>query len=290
MPIRIRMPAAVLIFAVVLGLEVVRVARADDAAPEKSAAEQQAAAERLKEMESLAQSCRLSREVASQKAYVLEPKPLLRWSNPISGVVDGSMWLWTHEGRPVATVDLFSANKGLSWTLQCQSLSLEPFTCQQHDEVQWTPRQPGLQLKPVPGAAAPAKTAAARLTQMRAIAREFIVEDDFKTRFRGTEFTTHELRLLVQPLYRYGGDEQPIKDGALFAYVLATACEALLVLEVVEIDSQATWHYGLAGQTCYELRARHKAKLVWTQPCWDSAYDKNNPYFAFRPAPPPPAK
>ena len=90
-PIRIRMPAAVLLFAVVLGLEVVRVARADDAAPEKSAAEQQAAAERLKEMESLAQSCRLSREVASQKAYVLEPKPLLRWSNPISGVVDGSM-------------------------------------------------------------------------------------------------------------------------------------------------------------------------------------------------------
>lgn len=289
-PIRIRIRAALVILAVALSVAAPCAIRGADPASEKSAEEQQAAAERLKEMESLAQSCRLSREVASQKAYVLEPKPLLRWSNPISGVVDGSMWLWTQEGRPVATVDLFSANKGLSWTLQCQSLSLEPFTCQQHDEVQWTPRRGAFELKPVPGAAAPAKTAAARLTQMRAIAREFIVEDDFKTRFRGTEFTTHELRLLAQPLYRYGGDEQPVQDGALFAYVLATACEALLIVEVGEVDGQPAWLYGFAGQTCYELRAKHKEQVVWTQPCWDSAYDKNNPYFAFRPSAPPSPK
>ena len=287
MRIRIGIQLTVFIVGFVWGVDAVRVGQADDA---PSAEEQQAAAQRLKEMQSLAQACRLSREVDSQQAYVLEPKPLLRWSNPISGVVDGSMWLWTQAGRPVATVDLFSANKGMSWTVQCQSLSLEPFTCQQHAEVRWTPTKPGLELKPVPGAAAPAKTAAGRLTQMRALAREFTVEDDFKTRFRGTEFTTHELRLLAQPLYRYGGDEQPVPDGALFAYVLATACEALLIVEVGEVDGQPAWLYGFAGQTCYELRAKHKEQVVWTQPCWDSAYDKNNPYFAFRPSAPPSPK
>ena len=285
-PIRIRMPAAVLLIAVALGVDAPRAIRGADPASEKSAEEQQAAADRLATMESLARACELSRESASTTPYILEPKPLLRWSNPISGVVDGSLWLWTHEGRPVATVDIFSGNKGLSWNQQWQSLSAEPLECRQHDKVRWTPQQPGLELKPVPGAAAPAKTAAGGLSQMRTIARAFTIEDDFKTQFRGKEFATHELRLLAQPLYRYGGDEQPVKDGALFAYVLATACEALLIVEAGEVDSQPVWLYGLAGQTCYELRAKHGEKTVWTQPCWDSAFDQTKPYFAFRASPP----
>ncbi|MEK6261470.1 MAG: hypothetical protein AABP62_22960 [Planctomycetota bacterium] len=280
---RIRMLPAVLIVAVTLGVDAPRVSQGADPASEKSAEEQQAAVDRLAMMESLARACELSREADSTKPYILEPKPLLRWSNPISGVVDGSLWLWTHEGQPVATVDIFSGNKGQTWNQQWQSLSAGPFECKQHDKLRWTPRQPGLELQPVPGAAPPAKTAAGRLTQMRAIAREFSIEDDFKAQFQGKDFATHELRLLAQPLYRYGGDEQPVKDGALFAFVLATACEALLIVEVGEVDSQPAWRYGLAGQTCYELRAKHGETIVWTQPCWDRAFDKTKPYFAFGP-------
>ena len=147
--------------------------------------------------------------------------------------------------------------------------------------LKWSPRKPGLELKPLPLADTPAKTAAGRLTQMRAIAREFTVQDDFKTTFRGKEFQTHELRLLAQPLYRYGRTDQPVQDGAVFAFVLATACEALLIVESHATDSEPVWRYGLAGQTCYELRAMHSEKPVWSQPCWDSAFDKNNPFFAF---------
>lgn len=283
MPIRIRMQAAILLVVMALGVDAQHAVRGDEPPAVQTAAEQQAAAERLTTMTMLARACHLSRDSTDNPPYTMQPQPLLRWSNPISGVVDGSLWLWTHEGRPVATVDIFSGNKGLTWNQQWQSLSAEPLECKQHNQVRWTPRQPGLDLKPVPGAAAPAKTAAGRLIQMRAIAREFSIEDDFKTQFQGKDFATHELRLLAQPLYRYGGDEQPVKDGALFAFVLATACEALLIVEVGEVDSQPAWLYGLAGQTCYELRAKHGEKIVWTQPCWDRAFDKTKPYFAFGP-------
>ncbi len=256
-----------------------RAIRGADPAPVESEAEKQAAAERLDTMKSLAQACELSRNAPSQKPIVLESKPLLRWSNPISGMIDGSLWLWTQDGRPVATVDIFAGNKSQSWNHQMQSLSTEPFECKLDGQLRWTPQKPGLELKPVPMAGAPAKTAAARLVQMRAIARDFSVQDDFKTTFRGTEFQTHQLRLLAQPLYRYGREDQPVNDGAVFAFVLATACEALLIVESHAADPEPAWYYGLAGQTCYELRAEYQKQPVWSQPCWDSAFDSNNPYF-----------
>ena len=55
----------------------------------------------------------------------------------------------------------------------------------------------------------------------------------------------------------------------------------LCTLEVRDLDGQPAWHYSLAGQTCYELRAKHGDTIVWTQPCWDTAFDSAKPYFAF---------
>ena len=275
MPIRLSLQTVLLIVA---ALTFATAGFADD--PD-SDAERQAAANRLADMEELAKACVLSRNVDTTRSYVLEPKPLLRWSNPISGIVDGSLWLWTDNGRPVATVDIFTGKNWAGWTHHCQSLSAEPFECRQQKQVRWNPQQPGRDLKPVPDAPVPAKTPEQRLIQMRALARQFTVEDDFKSKFRGTEFQTHELRLLAQPLYRYGGDDQLVMDGALFGYVLATACEALLTLEVRDVGGQPAWHYSLAGQTAYELRGKHGDKIVWTQPCWDTAPDPAKPYFAF---------
>lgn len=247
--------------------------------------EQQTATERLAVMETLAKACQFSRETTTP-AYTLEPKPLLRWSNPVSGIEDGALWLWTKDGQPVATIDTFSTNKGKTYSHQCQSLAEEPLVCQVGGKVQWSPQQAGVAYKPVPEAPKPSSTAAGRLIQMRAIAREFTVEDDFKTRWRGTEFNTHELRLLSQPLYRYGREGQPVVDGALFAYALGTACEALLLLEARDQNGEPVWHYALAGQTAYELRAKHKGQKVWSQPCWDDAFDIQKPFFGFSmPAP-----
>lgn len=242
--------------------------------------DRQAAADRLVLMESLAKACQLSRE-ATSPPYPMEAKPILRWSNPVSGIVDGSLWLWTHEGRPVATLDVFSATKGRTWSHQWQSSSEEAFLCQREGQVRWSPQSPGIVFRPLSDAPQPAMNAAGRLVQMRKLAREFTVEDDFKTKFRGTEFNTHELRLLSQPLYRYGKEGQPVTDGALFAYVLGTACEALLMLEVRDQDGQKEWRYGFTGQTCYAVRARRNGDVVWSQPCWDDAFDMKSPYFAF---------
>lgn len=247
--------------------------------------DRQAAAAQLLLMESLAKACQLSRD-ATAAPYQLETKPLLRWSNPVSGVEDGALWLWTHEGRPVATLDVFSVTQGRTWSHQWQSLSEVPFLCQHDGQVRWSPQSPGSVFQPLPNAPKPALTAAGRLIQMRALARAFTVEDDFKTQFRGAEFNTHELRLLAQPLYRYSHEGAGIEDGALFAYVLGTACEALLMLEFRDQNGRKEWHYGLTGQTCYEVRAKLNGNVVWSQPCWDDAFDIKSPFFAFSTASP----
>jgi len=247
---------------------------------DKTAEERQTAADRLAVMEALVKACQVSRDAASP-AYQLEPKPLLRWSNPVSGIEDGALWLWTKDGRPVACLDTFSTSKGKTYSHQCQSLAENPFVCQVDGQVRWSPQQPGVTYSPVPEAPQPASTPSARLIQMRAIAREFTVEDDFKTRFREPEFHTHELRLLTQPLYRYGRDGDRVLDGAAFAYVLGTACETLLLLEARQEDGNLVWHFAFAGQTCYELRSKYKDQQVWSQPCWDNAFDIQKPFYAF---------
>src|SRR5271156_2607058 len=84
----------------------------------------------------------------------------------------------------------------------------------------WHPAGPGIRSEPIPGAPRPAATAAERLRQMRALAREFKASVDLEK--GGTE-----LRLLSQPLFRY----ESKSDGALFAFVMATDPEALLVID-----------------------------------------------------------
>jgi hypothetical protein len=238
------------------------------------------AAGRLAVMRRFAEQCQL-RPTPESELFELEPTPILRWSNPVSGIEDGTMWLWTKDGIPVATMDLFSSTKGRTLVHQCQSLSTAAFECRVDAAVMWAPKMGGLERRRVSDAQPPADTAAKRLIQLRALAAEFAIEDDFKTKFRGTEFVTHQLRLMPQPVYRYRRSSGDVVDGAIFAYVLGTACEALLVLEARMVNGQPEWQFALAGQTCYALRAKHRGETVWDQPCWDDHFRTNAPYYSF---------
>src|SRR5262249_15231950 len=129
----------------------------------------------------------------------------------------------------------------LQWTHELVSLSGGPVKAEANDGRQWSPKQPGLELRRLPESPLPAATEGERLRQLEKLAR----------RFSGGQMTesgelSGELRLLPRPLLRYADPEAGLLDGALYALAIGTNPEVLIVLEARRDGRVAAWHYGLA--------------------------------------------
>ena len=73
-----------------------------------------------------------------------------------------------------------------------------------------------------------------------------------------------ELRRLPRELYRYEPAEgSEVMDGAVFAFVLGTDPEALLLIEAVAVNEQPEWQYAYVRQTSGGLEGRHADQVVW---------------------------
>ena len=135
----------------------------------------------------------------------------------------------------------------------------------------WSPAE-GLKLSPIPEAPQPADSAAGRLVQMRQLARKFTAHMEADG--------TWELRLLTQPLHRYGrGDREAmavVVDGALFAYVWTrgTDPELLLMLECRRDDDRLAWHYAPVRFSNRELWLKRDGAEVWRAESYSRLKDK----------------
>ena len=196
--------------------------------------------------------------------WSLHAKPLLRWSNPFSGVRDGMVIMWTDGARPAVLAQVFPAQEGPLWFIQCQSVASGPFALRDDRRVLWEPRVAGEKFHPLDGAEAPAEGRAKRLTQLRALAQQFAAFDDFRIRPSDKETTRYGLRLMTNPVYRYEMPESKIIYGAVFPFVLGTAPELLLVLEARQDDDGTRhWEYLLAPLTVWALEVKHGDQSVW---------------------------
>jgi hypothetical protein len=163
---------------------------------------------------------------AAKKATLVE-EPLLRFDDQVTGVVDGTLFMWVLDGRPVATASFWIRKTGHEFH-EFQSLAAGPLTASDQGPGRWTPSRAGVERKPAPCAQAPAATAAGRLSQMRALAREY------SATVIGLADDRQVLRLLPQPVYRYGRPDGPAVDGAMFVYCKGTNPEVLLLVEAVK--------------------------------------------------------
>ena len=110
----------------------------------------------------------------SDRPLTLQPEPILKWSNPVIGSIYGDVFIWTADGRPEAVASIYKFYSPLTHRAnEFHSLALGKLTAERDGIAVWTPSRPGLELKPIPGAPAPADSAAARFRQMRALAQEF---------------------------------------------------------------------------------------------------------------------
>ncbi len=218
-------------------------------------------------------------EGTKREKLELSPEPVLRWSNPAAGRVYGSVFVWTAGGRPVAVASFYRwFSPYTQRTAEFASLSPLALSAERLHRKQWSPPAAEVTFRPIPGAAAPIESAQKRLAQMRGLAREFVPElVDRRVVAEGTE---QQLRLLDQPVYKYGAGG--LLEGGLFAFVVGTDPEVFLVIEAREGEEGRGWHYALARMNRDAMRVRHRDREVWSVPHLETPWsDGTSPYLLF---------
>lgn len=220
----------------------------------------------------------------------LQPMPILQYTNPERGYQQhGAFYVWTLKGRPQCIGSIWSTvpadDPQHRWVAhELHSLSSGPLRSQHEPRdgrrgpvPQWETQQPGITWITADDVPAPAGTPSLRLVQMRRLAEQFTVRITNPT--QGTE---GDLRLLPKPLYRYPAETEGAVDGGLFAFVMGTDPEVLLLVEATPSDQGAAsrWRFGLARFTHIQAVAQRNGELVWQ--C-DNAepYVGHNPYFLY---------
>ncbi len=212
-------------------------------------------------------------------------KPLvaLRWANNARGSEDGMTILYVHAGRPLAAACLYPWDKRLIHDFE--SLSRDKIVARKSGALVWQPQQPAVKFAAIPEAPDPAETPTQRLRQMKTLSDQF---QSAMLGWKADSTDREELRLLPRPLYRYEPKEGPVLDGAVFAFVMGTDPESLLLIEAVKDDSgKAVWQFAFARRTSGQLEGRHQEKIVWHADRFPGSNDPVKPHFAVgQPIPP----
>jgi hypothetical protein len=222
-----------------------------------------------------------SSELKAKAALAFAPKPLLRYNDPTRGgvkteapvnvLLDATVWRLGTEGRPTAlvTVELYQFPNG-SRVLSYEFLSLTAarFSLKhKKEDVSWDATASGLSLKDLPEAPKPTATAAARLTQMRQLARRFGAKERFNKELI-------ECRLLAQPLDRYQSDAARITDGAIFTLANGTNPEIGVLLET---DGEH-WKYGILRLGAAEMKVTLDDKEIVAYEAFAPRGRRDGPY------------
>jgi hypothetical protein len=229
----------------------------NDTQPKAAKLEEQLQAVNLEE----AQKWDMWLDASQQTKAELIEKPVYLWTNPTkNGGQYGSVFVWTHAGRPVVVGSIFAhplkTVRRMTHEFHSLASSKLAATCSDPEGGDlWSPTA-GLALQPLPGAPKPESTPAKRLIQMRTLGRQFggHTVDWRKERW--------ELRLLTQPIYRYEEPRGDLIDGALLALVTdaGTDPEVLLLLEA----GQDGWHYALLRFSDSSLYVTRQDKEIWS--------------------------
>ena len=267
------MRSLISIFAVVIISSVAFAEDSEAKADEKAKAEK-LAARRLEFMKTSVKDYEFVIGPDFKQGLTLNPDPLLRFTNPVSGLQDGCFVVWSSEaGRPMVGAQIFLTSEDL-WIHEFQSLATVPFRVTRAGKSIWEPKSAGVERKLVPGAPQPAASAALRLTQMRDIAKRFTTSDEFEGRPK-----SDALRLLTKPLLRFGEDSKDTLDGALFTHAHGTDPELMILIECLKIDNEYRWYYSLAPMTGYALKVTLDDKPNWEVSWRKPPYDPKEPFF-----------
>ncbi len=173
------------------------------AAPAVAPATESPATETPVNKELIEAAHKLTTEGAAKYNFTLEdgsqakmlPEPVLRWSNPSVGEIHGNVFLWTADDRPAVVGSFYKwFTPHTHLTHEFHSLAEQPLVAKTGERQVWAASSAGVKFAPLPGAPAPAASAAQRLLQMKRLARDFAATKHERDGAR------QELRLLPQPI------------------------------------------------------------------------------------------
>ncbi len=211
-----------------------------------------------------AEKCVFHADQERKHALQLVEKPIMRWANDDDW--SGDVFVWTHDGQPGVIGCMLSGPSGEASRNayhEFHLLATEPLApVELQTRRNWQP-EGGLSRIMLDDAPQPAATAGGRLVQMREILRGFTAHMEADGPW--------ELRLLPQPLFRYG-DESTAKsgliDGALFTWVWTkgTDPEVVLLVECRQAEGRLAWHYAPVRFSNRSVWLSRGDKEVWRVP------------------------
>jgi len=213
----------------------------------------------------------------------LRPEVVLSWRNTVRTQTGASlMVLWTDHGRPAAMASIFQWDNDICHEFGSLSRT-NKLVARNQSAVIWSPAKAGVEFRDVPDGPPPAETAPSRLRQMKAMAERFSARLPERNRDGKHEV----LRLLARPLFRYDlkedkNAERSLQDGAVFAFVMGTDPEVILLLETVQRGDDAAWQYALARATAWAAEATLGDKVVWSVSHDMQVDDPRNSQFQIR--------
>ena len=218
-----------------------------------------------------ARSIELSIGKKAEEKCELLPRPLLYWTNPVNKEVYGSVYLWTHKGRPAALGSLYrfySPKK--SFSIEMQSLSEQRLLMQKEGSTVWKPSR-GLRFTELPDSSKPSSTSSVRRLQVKSLAQRFVADqiqsDGLVTR----------LRLLSKPLFVYPKSDDI--EGSLFSIGEGTNPEVLLLIEARKHEDRLRWEYAIGRLSTQGLRVTLDDTVVYqVNPCQRPLNRPEEPY------------
>ena len=169
----------------------------------------------------------------SEKPLELIREPKLKWSNPAMSDVQGNVFLWTRDARPLVVGSFtkwFSPRSVMQH--EFHSLAEEPLSAKFHGEPVWATGEAGLTFAAVPAPRPRPPKRRSDSCNSRSSRRSFPRPRNTETRPSDTE-----LRLLPQPIHSYAAPNQGVSSGGLFAFVRGTDPEVFLLIEARGTDA-----------------------------------------------------
>lgn len=193
----------------------------------------------------------------------LEKSPLLFYTNPVrTHQQHGTIFLWTHNGRPVVFGSIWSAvNRNDASvrfvTHEFHSLADTPDVSGRQEGVGiWSSGEAGIAWQSLANSPAPAATRTARLVQLRQLTRRL------SARITSEEAT--DLRLMPNPLYRYPEQAAGALDGGLFAFCLTTDPELIVLLEADTSAKSPAYRVAFARFGNQAMELKDGDKQLWS--------------------------
>ncbi len=225
------------------------------------------AEERIKFVRDKMARYRLSAAGSMKIQYPLHDQLALRWSNPVSGVVDGGIFVWSGGGRPMAIGKCFLNEVQEAWGEVIHSVAGSPLVMTQGDREIWKPAGPGITFHAIDGPAKPAASAGGRLTQMRTLMRRIEVIGIWGEK----EPSEWSLRMLTTPVHRYQSEPDNVVDGAVFGFTQGgTNPEAIGLIELISTDAGPKWQVAVTRLTHYGVRAKLDDQVIADLPRTES--------------------